>query len=430
MRKFLIVLIAYFSIFSCSSSNDDITEVVIGTPQPAEEKIILKDVIVVNDTTVRLEWTTNGKNTYQGFQLLRSSSQNGTQEYLSQENGNTFMKIDSNIPYSSYIDYQVIGYTNNGETIKSNIISYKRPDIKPLLNIRPVDALFDSDNGSMFIFSSSGNIMRYDVTTGTVTKEISTGATLGFSFLGTFNGQKELYVPRNDGWLYIYNPNDLTLKDQINFGSQLTSIVLSNNKLYGTTGDISNVSLKCFDRASKQLISTNGNYQYGRIKKVANTNSSFFFITTNISPTNLTRFNYNSDGTFVNKFDDNYHGDYPLNHRIFEPLPNGTGFLTAMEGAIYNSNLVYMGQLPRGNSGLSSYDFDANTIIAGTDKKTIEFYNLTGYNKVNSISTEKYPFKVFNYGNKVISLSSINPFNVNSSYSDPPENVIVEIFNK
>ncbi|WBV57929.1 hypothetical protein PFY10_05675 [Chryseobacterium daecheongense] len=425
LKSFWFLFFALIFTVSCSGDSDEVV-----TPQPVEEKIILKDVIVVNDTTVRLEWTTTGKNTYQSFQFLRSNSENGTPEYLNQENGTTFVKVDANVPYSSYVGYQIIGYTANGEPVKSNLVSYKRPTIKPLLNIRPVDALFDADNGSMFIFGSTGNIMKYDVTTGTITKEISTGATLGYSFLGSYNGQKELYVPRNDGWVYIYNPSDLSLKDQINFGSEVKSVVLADNKLYGTTGAISNVSLKCFDRTTKQLISENGSYQFGRIKKIANTSSSFFFITTNVSPTNLIRFNYNADGTFVNKFEDTYHGDYPLNPRIFESLPTGNGFLTAMEGVIYNSNLVYIGQLPRGNSGLSSYDFDASNIIAGTDKKSIEFYNLTSYAKVNSISTERYPFKVFNYGNKVVSLSSINAININSGYSDPPENVIVEVFNK
>ncbi|WP_089735867.1 YncE family protein [Chryseobacterium jejuense] len=417
-----------FTLFiSCSSNSDEV--IIIPQPVTPEEKIILKEVVVVDENTLKLEWTTTGKNTYQSFQFSRKTSENGTQGSLNQEVGNTFVKIDNNIPYTSYLDYQITGYTTNGQSVKSNIVTYKRPGIK-LLNIRPTDALFDSDNGNMFIFGDNGNIMKYDVTSGSVVKEISTGATLGYPFLGTFGGQKELYVPRNDGWVYIYNTSDLSLKDQINFGNNVTSVVLANDKLYGTTGDISNVSLKCFDRATKQLVSTNGNYQFGRIKKVANTNSSFFYITTGISPTNLVRFNYNADGTFVNRFEDKYHGDHPLNHKIFEALPGGNGFLTAIEGAIYDSNLVFTGNLPRGNSGLTSFDFDTNNIIAGTDKKSIELYNLNSYAKVNSISTERYPFKVFSYGNKIVSLSSTNAYAINNYYLDPPVNVIVEILNK
>jgi hypothetical protein len=413
---------------SCSSDSDN-TMPVVTSPTEQTEKIILKDITVIDENTVKLEWTISGKNTYQSFQFSRKTSENGGSESLNQENGSVFLKVDTDVPYTPYIDYQVTGYSSTGQTVKSNIVAYKRPNIK-LLNIRPTDALFDSDNGSMFVFGNTGNILKYDVTTATVTKEISTGATLGYSFLGIYSGQKELYVPRNDGWVYIYNPNDLTLIDQINFGSNVTSVVLADNKLYGTTGDVSNISLKCIDRATKQVVSTNGSYQFGRIRKVANTSSSFFFITTNVSPTNLIRFNYNSSGMFINKFEDSYHGNHPLNHRIFEALPNGNGFLTAMEGAIYNNNLVFTGQLPSGNSGLSSFDFDTNNIIAGTDKKTIEFYNLNSYAKVNSINTERYPFKVFNYGNKVVSLSSTNTFNINWSYSDAPANTIVEIFNK
>ncbi|WP_336664904.1 hypothetical protein [Elizabethkingia meningoseptica] len=429
MRNFCLLLSSLlgFIFLSCSRNSDsDISE---PKPVPTEEKIILKDIIVVNESTIRLEWSTSGKNTYQSFQFLKRNSENGTPQNLNQENGNTFVKIDNQVSFVPYIDYQVIGYTDKGETVKSNIVSYKRPNIA-LLNIKPIDALFDSDSGSIFIFGDNGNIIKYNVNSSTKVKEVSTGSTLGYPFLGSYNGKKELYVPRNDGWVYIYNPDDLSLIDQINFGSKVTSVVLADNKLYGTTGDISNNSLKCIDRSSKQLISANGSYQFGRIKKIPNTSSSFFFITTNITPTNLMRFNYNNTGVFVNKFEDRYHGDYPLNHKIFESLPSGNGFLTAMEGAIYDGNLTYVGQLPRGNSQLSSFDFDTNNIIAGTNNKTIDFYKINDYSKVNSINTQRYPFKVFNYGNKVISVSSVNALNLTSYYSDPPENIIIEVLNK
>lgn len=117
MKKTLIVLFAYFSIFSCSSSNDDITEVV--TPPVIENKINLTSNYNDTTETVTLKWTLSGNNTYNYYKIVRSDSQNGVQTEVgnSNSNSNQFM-FTSVVPFSPYLEYQIIGIKPNGEEVR------------------------------------------------------------------------------------------------------------------------------------------------------------------------------------------------------------------------------------------------------------------------------------------------------------------------
>ncbi|MDH6254280.1 hypothetical protein M2347_004007 [Chryseobacterium sp. H1D6B] len=429
MKNYFFFIFLLFIIVSCGGdSNDEI----VNPSSSSEQKITLNDVTIVNDNTIKLQWSATSKNTYVSFYILRKYAQIGQYKKIYEVSGSTSEKTDQNLNYTPYTEYQIIGYLNNGDMVKSNPVIYNRPEIK-LLNISPIDALFDADNGSAFIFGENGNIIKYDVNSGQKVKEISTGVALGYSYLGTYNGQKELYVPRKDGWVYIYNPDDLTFKDKINFGSSVTNVILAGGKLYGSIDSPpSDAFLKCFDRGTKSLIS-NYNIGYnGRLKLIPNTNASFYYLTTNLFPEKLKIFNYDSNGTFISQNQLNSSAQQSLNYKIFEALPSGNGLLVSMQGGIYDSNLTYKGDLPRGDSNLSGFDFDSNYVIAGANNnRKIEFYKLTDYSKINSLSTKGYPFKVFNYGNKVVSISSTNILSMASAFSGPgPEDIAIEVLNK
>ncbi|PKF75641.1 hypothetical protein [Chryseobacterium sp. PMSZPI] len=433
MKKTLIVLFAYFSIFSCSSSNDDITEVV--TPPVIENKINLTSNYNDTTETVTLKWTLSGNNTYNYYKIVRSDSQNGVQTEVgnSNSNSNQFM-FTSVVPFSPYLEYQIIGIKPNGEEVRSNTIKIERADIKSL-NLKVFDAQFDKNSGKLYLLDTNGKVTLYDVNTGSVTHQINTNATLGYSDLGIYNGNVELYVPRNDGWVDIYDGNDLTLKDQVSFGMPLISTIYHNGKLYGSSSSTSSSSvIKSVDRATKVMVSQSPQLYYnsGRMKKTVGASSiQLYTITQNISPIDMDLYNFDLNGNYISHQDDSYHGDHPLNYRIFEAFPDGR-IITASSGSVYNSQMIYQNDLPSGNSKLSSFDFDSNSIIAGSTSKTIEFYNINSYMKTKTINTKKYPYKVFNYNNKVICISSVTPLSVQDyDYSGIiPENIIIEIFDK
>lgn len=428
MKKAIIVLFAYFSIFSCSS-NDDITEVVVTTPPVVENKINLTSNYSDTTEIVNLSWTLNGNtnNAYDHYKIVRSDSQNGQQMELGNNSPNQFTFM-STVPFSSYLEYQIIGIKSNGEQVKSNIVKIERPEIK-LLNLKTFDAQFDKNTGRLYLLDTDGKIAIYDVNTGSVTHQINTNAVLGYSDLGVYNGNTELYVARKDGWVDIYDGTDLTLKDQVNFGYQLVSTVYHNGKIYGSTAGYDNV--KCIDRATKTLTSQSTQYYHGRIRKSVGSSVKLYTITQNMTPIDLGLYNFDVNGNYLSHQSDTYHGDHPLNYRIFETFPDGR-VITSSSGSVYDPQMIYLTNLPSGNSKLTSFDFDSNSIIAGTMSKSIEFYNVNSYTKTQTIPTKKYPFKVFNYNNKVISVSSITQLNVQDyDYSNViPENVMIEVFNK
>ncbi|KXH84757.1 hypothetical protein [Chryseobacterium kwangjuense] len=428
MKKAIIVLFAYFSIFSCSNSNDDITEVVTTSPV-VENKINLTSNYYDDSESVTLRWTLSGNTAYDHYKIVRSDSPNGQQTEIGNSSPNQFAFISA-VPFSSYLEYQIIGIKSNGEQIKSNIIKIERPEIK-LLNLKIFDAQFDKNSGKLYLLDTNGKVAIYDVNTNTVTHQISTNATLGFADLGTYNGNVELYVPRNDGWVDIYDGNNLALKDQVNFGMPLISTVYHNGKLYGSSASIE--IIKSVDRTSKTLVSQSPQYysNSGRMKKSVGTSVKLYTITQNIGPVDMDLYEFDLNGNYVSHMDDSYHGDHPLNYRIFETFPDGR-IITASSGSVYNSQMVYQNDLPAGNSKLSSFDFDSNSIIVGSMAKAIEFYNINSYAKTKTINTKKFPYKVFSYNNKVVCISSVTQLNLQYyDYSNViPENVMIEIFDK
>lgn len=430
MKKIFLILSACLVIYSCGSSNDDITEVVV-TPPVIENKINLTSSYNDSAETVSLSWTLAGDNTYMQYKIVRSDSQNGSQTELLTV-GPTQFSYTSIVPFNAYFEYQIIGIKTNGEQVKSNIVKVERPDIK-LLNLKTFDAQFDKNTGKLYLLDTDGKIALYDVNSGTVTHQISTNATLGYSDIGTYNGSVELYVPRNDGWVDIYDGNDLTLKAQVNFGMPLISTVYHNGILYGSSSNSNNSVIKSASRTTNTIISQSPQLYYntGRMKKSVGTSVKLYTITQNITPIDLDLYNFDLNGNYINHQDDIYHGDYPLNYRIFETFPDGR-VITSSSGSVYNSQMVYQNNLPSGNSKLTSFDFDSNSIIAGNMSKAIEFYNINTYTKTQTINTKKFPYKVFSYNNKVVCVSSTTQLNVQSyDYSNVvPENVMIEVFNK
>lgn len=425
MKKILVILFVYFSIFSCSSSNDDITEVT--NPPVVENKINLTSNYFDSTESISLSWTLSGNNTYEQFKIVRSDSQNNQQSEIGTNYGNQFT-FTSPVPFNSYLEYQIIGIKSNGEQVKSNIIKLERPEIK-LLNLKTFDAQFDKNTGKLYLLDIDGKIAVYDVNTGSVTHQINTNAVIGYSDIGIYNGNVELYVSRKDGWVDIYDGTNLALKDQINFGFELVSTIYHNGKLYGSGSGYNRI--KCIDRTTKTLVSQSTESYNGRMRKSVGTSVNIYTITQNITPIDLDMFSFDLNGNFQSHQDDIYHGDHPLNYRIFETLPDGR-VITSGSGAVYSSQMSYLNNLPSGNSKLTSFDSDSNSIIAGNMAKTIEFYNINSYTKTKTINTKRYPFKVFDYNNKVISVSSITQLNVQDyDYSNViPENVMIEVFDK
>jgi hypothetical protein len=302
-----------------------------------------------------------------------------------------------------YVQYYVVAYLSSAtaDVPTSNKETYVRTDIA-FMTLSPMDAIFDRPNQQLFIYSSTGQIAVYNLQSKKCTNQIATNATIGYCDIGPYNGVEELYVPRSDGWLFIYNASTLAQIDQINVGVPLIGVANSNGILYMCSS--TNINVISYSRATKAQIVEAPVNTIGRIKLIPNTNSQLVGI---CGSTEIYRLLFNSGGGYVS-FKWLSPVSSAISPSIVEMFPNGTEFITSSFGSIYDTSLTYVATLPHGNVSYTSFDFDTTDqlIYAGCTTKTILSYSMNTYILANTINTQGYPAKVFYNNGAVLSVST------------------------
>jgi hypothetical protein len=420
MKKYLFFLaLALVSLVYSGCKKDDDSETT-PTPTSYSDKIVLNNLQVMGDS-VKLTWSRleNDKFRYY-FVLRRNYKSDGTgMQYSSEEiasitDNSVTTFTDKDVPYTDYLEYQVVGALYNGELteydiIYSNTKSYERPSIK-VFQLKPTDIIPDVQNGRVYVFESdSGKITLLDYKNEAIVKQIRTEAKIGWCDIGTFNGQMEIYVPRNDGWLFIYNALTLAKIDQIDCGMELVSVVYNNGKLFicGINSySTSYPPIKVIDRASKVVISASTGY-YGsiRFKKIPGSNTELLGIMTNSYY--MMNESFDANGNWLNE--KQVSATSNADPEIFELFPDGQKFITANEGTIYTKDLDYVIRLPYGTHQFSDFAFnDAGSIIYAScsNSKAIISYSLLGYSELHQFPTKGYPNFIFTDNNTLICLSN------------------------
>jgi hypothetical protein len=400
------------------------------SPQVFSDKIVLRDPEFRADS-LALTWSKLDNTAFQSYSVLRRISPTDPGQPLNSSypalTNSRF--TDRDVPYAPYVEYEVLGRLATGQPISSNRVSYQRPEIKTL-SVQPFDVQFDRQRRQLYFFDKTGIISLYDLATSQLTKTLPTGATIGYCDFGTYQGVGELYVPRNDGWVFIYNARTLEKIDQLNVGSAASCVVANNGLLFVSTGAWLNRPLKVYNRASKSLVAETGDWNATRFKRVPNTTTDLLEITLNIGPTDQHAYSFTAEGRPNGHYADRYHGDYQIDANIFEIFPNGRKYITSSLGTIFSKEMVYEASLPKGNLSFTSFDFDAagQVIYAGTTSKSVEVYTSTGYVHQRSLKTKAYPYRVFLDGsNGVLCVSSVTPLAMINSYSAyPPSQLVIE----
>ncbi|HNX66983.1 MAG TPA: hypothetical protein PKH02_08885 [Bacteroidales bacterium] len=431
LKMFLPLVLSLFCFYSCDK-NDDSNE----NQDSYSDQIILKDLKVVGDT-ITLTWTKLDALNFSGYLIVRKDSKNTDVDPSIYQNvvaqiydpGATSY-TDKNIPLAPYLEYQVIGILSNNSThnyIFSNSKAYQRPEIK-VFGFNILDVIPDlSKNRFYIIEKNEGKISIFNYETLETVKSITTGATIGYCSLGLNAETRELYVPRNDGWVFVYNSETLEKIDQIDIGHPSSCVINNNGKLFISTDAWTERPLKVFDRASKLLVSENGDFEDTRLRRIPNTNTEIIEVTLHIGPTDLDYYRFDASGNFVLHQNDKYHGDYPLSAEIFQFFPDGNNFITGSEGAIYDIRMNYINRLPHGNLSYSDYAFNADASLiycSCSNAKLIVSYSNNNFVKVKEYKTVGYPFKIYRKDNALICLSNTA---INSNYSAQSKFIIEKI---
>ncbi len=392
----LLLVFVVCGIAACNNGTYELTDppvytLALDTPRVSGNKVVIR-------------WSSLGSAPVQSITLTRADSARRIVSVISlaptaTEYADTFL-LSRNIQY--FVTARVVGGSID-QTVVSNTQNFTRPDIE-FLGIVPNRALFDRDSRSLLMTSLEGDIALYDLDNKRTVRQIATATGItGFS-LGTYNGRKELYVSRYDGWLFIYDATTLDLVEQINIGMGMGNAVYNDGKFFISTGSIG-ATLIAYDRATKTKISdTAGYFSYMALRMLPGTATSLIGI---YSTGQVQRFNFNSSGVFLSEQTSAFFTQ-DIAISPFEVYPDGEKFITSGSGTIFSKDLQYLSGLPHGSVYFNSFDFDNTNrhIYAGCTEQQVSVYSMDNYQFIKTIQTKGYPIRVFYDNGTVISVSS------------------------
>lgn len=414
MKK-LLFLVGLCLSFACSTEETD------STPETREyeNKIILQD-LDIQESGVKLNWSKLQNPDFQGYEVLRSESEDDN-SYQSLKVITNITKtdfIDTELPYSPYVSYKIIGHNLSGSnTIESNIQEYKRPEILKF-NGRVDHVVPQFEKNRLFLIDRHGKISMLDLEAKKIIQTLDTESRIGYVDIKNYNGKLELYVPRDDGWIYIYNAENFELLDRINTGRASSSIIFNGNKLFVSTDAWTNKPLKVYNRATGELVEETGDFDLTRLRQIPGSNTELLEITLNIGPVDQDLYKFDSNGRLIEHLNDKYHGDFALDANIFSFFPDADHFITGRQGAIYTRDMIYQSRLPQGYLEFSSFSFNEQEqlIYAGcSNERSIQKYDLDELSRVGFIKTQSYPQFIFRTNQNIIIIGLSSNSN-NSSF--------------
>lgn len=339
------------------------------------------------------------------------------------------MKAAHKMPVSSYVAYRVsANYLSQGtygsvSKVYSEFKVHNRSEVT-LHEIDPMDVLID--NNQLYIFDGNSTIAKYDVSTQQIVKQVSIGGTITYPDIAIHNGQKEIYIPRTDGWIYVLN-TELDKIDEINVGAGAYSVVYHNGYLYTTLkapgskiktdGKPLHYNLHVYNRTTKQLVNNSNNNAVEnaeRIKKVPGTEIELYGVVGNtaLSPGDYVRdlyyYKYSANGNYLSVNDGN--AQYLVTPIIMEMYPDGSKIVTGIRGRRFNKNLVLEGlfsdtEIPETYTSGFGFNVAQNLMYIGRYDRTIDVVNIADNSIQRTIKTIGYPHKIFYEAGNIISVS-------------------------
>ncbi|MEP3514830.1 MAG: hypothetical protein ABJN10_04730, partial [Nonlabens ulvanivorans] len=254
-----------------------------------------------------------------------------------------------------------------------------------------------------------------------VVNETNLQGTIGYSDIGDNGYGVEIYTPSDNGYIYVYNADNLSLITSINTGLKTASVV--TNGLGHVIASVEPSAwweqpIRTYSRESGIHIDGNGDHERDRLRMIPGRNE-VISITTTVSPVDMEYFKIGSTGEIEIHEDDQYHGDYPLNPRIFRVSDDGTYSITSEDGAVYlaNSSMEYKGQLQHGTLRFSDFAFsdDGAIIYAATsNRKSIQIGHYPSLTRDDEFLTKGFPILIIRDGDKIISLSKASENAINT----------------
>jgi hypothetical protein len=236
-------------------------------------------------------------------------------------------------------------------------------------------------------------------------------ATIGYCALGSYNGNDELYVPVNDGSLHILDAATLQLKDRIYIGgTTVGSVVAYNGNLYVSTSNNADTtykySIKVYDRAGKNIISSAGYYSNTRLLPLDGTSLEIVDLTIGFTTKSLNYHKFSADGMLISETNNNSSFNSKIDAAIMRSFPDGSKFITSYYGSIYNKSLSLLGEVGGGAYLDFAFNSDGSVIYgANSNPQRIDVIGYPALTTSRSYPTMAKPVRIFRDGNSLICVS-------------------------
>lgn len=369
------------------------------------------------DANVSLVWEKYAGDDFRAYEIYRGSELNSSNNVLvtSISNLNSTTFTDSLAPFVDKAFYFVRVVTNQGAFSNSNVIQVDSP-AGAIFYFNPSDVVIHPVLNRLYFVDKGANKLRViNFDTYKEIMSVSLQGTPGYIDIGD-NGQgMEVYVPSSDGWVYIYDADNLTQKKSINTGLS-TPCVVTNSHGYIAASVMPSPwwesPVRTYSRSTGINISGSGGFDGDRLRFVPKTDK-IISISRSVSPIDMEYFELNKSGEILLHKDDTQHGSYPLNADIFRISKSGDYLVTGAEGAVYLTaqSMEYKGQIQRGSLTFSDFAFsdDGQTIYAATqNRKSIQIARYPQLSRDNEILLRGTPKFVFYRANKLIVISVVD----------------------
>lgn len=369
---------------------------------------------------VKLEWTEYANADFVKYEIYRTdgdcSAWNPTLVTTISDRGTTNF-IDKTPPLTPEACYFIKAINNEDLARNSNSVIVDSPS-GDLFDIEPTDMLkHPSDNFVYLVDQDAQRLLKYDILKLEVVREINLQGEVGYCDIGDNGFGVELYAPSEDGNIYVYDPDDLSLITTINTGVPNASVVINGLGHVIVSVEPSpwqDPPVHTYSRSSGNYIDGNGDHRRDRLRMIPGKNE-IISLTTGLSPVDMEYFKLSDDGLIEIHADDQYHGTYYLDPNKFRISPDGTYSITSEKGTCYttNSSMDYIGQFipdPFSSDRFRFSDFafndDGSIIYASTsNKKSIQIGEYSSLTIIDEILTKGYPLSILRFDNKIVSLS-------------------------
>ncbi|MES2381482.1 MAG: hypothetical protein V4538_10610 [Bacteroidota bacterium] len=392
MNKILVSLALIMLLMSCTKEESTLS-------------IKLNSVVLTElGDSATLSWTV--ANSSSKIEYFRLSGNFDGGESMDFYNNNNHITIK--IPTVPLLTFQVTAFSSKDiDLAKSNIITITKPGIK-LLNMDVKDGLYDNLNNNIVLVDPIGKIALYSLNTNSIVNMVTSNSKLGYCDLIVNQDTAKLIVPRNDGWVFIYNAKNLELIDQVQIHNAPLTSVISQSDLFFSSSSTGSTFFQVYNRKTKTTVHADVNSQKEYRMKVIPESLPAILQTNQNNKLCIKRFSDLGNITDTKE----YKGS-PLNASttdILEMSPATKKIATSNRGIILNTNLGYLATLKTDSATwftAFAFDSDKKEIIGATTLKNIQFYAEANYQKTKTIKTEGYPVKILKVPGKVVCISSI-----------------------